>query len=862
LDGGLPEQMTSETTGVKLLARWANEQSHWIRGVVAEVLETRMALGEARVEAFYEMLLREKGLAKGDMVEVPSIEGADGGGESEEPLAITQLRDIENVNRLLEGQTIDFNPAMTVLYGENGVGKTGYVRVLKAVASVRTREDIHPDVGSAEQVGPPKAKILFRLGGDDADPQELDWIGDVGVPPLNRMDVFDSACVDLHVEGKLTYVYTPSDLAVFKHSHETIKAVQEKLAAKVKETKPKGNPYLAKFSANGTLRSKVETLGETTDVEELAQLVVDLPSKPDEERSELEDRVDALSAGRSDARLQVVRSEKALLGRLNAVLDTFTAFDAAGFCEQLESVREAHAALRTATEEGLASFPIPGFQSESWKAFVEAAEAYIAAELPNDYPAEGEPCTYCLQPLGAAAAELLRKYRKFLLGAHQAALTAATKSVNDSVRALEELDLKGISNELKAKVDNAEDAHKTVRDGLGLIPDLEEVLSAVKERREPSEIPTERMGELKAAVTARSGELESTEKDLGEAVTKRKELLAAAEKQLRELSDRMVLAELLTGMRDHVESAKWAARATAVGRTLSGTLKSLTVESKSASERLIYQNFEATFGDECKALKAPAVNLSFAGEGGAPARSKSLAPRVGLRAILSEGEQKVIALADFLAEATLRRSASPIVLDDPVTSLDYRRMKYVAERLVELSRQRQVIVFTHNVWFTMLLLEHFDKNKKGCSYFDITEAGEKRGKVELGRSPKLDTWDDRRKRVNRIIERAKEEKDSEMRTMFVEKGYEALRGACEIIVEQRVLNSVVQSYRPNVMVGNLRDINIDALAETRDGVCDIFDDCCRYLDSHKQPLETLNVRPTLADLESDWKKLQELRKKH
>lgn len=64
----------------------------------------------------------------------------------------------------------------------------------------------------------------------------------------------------------------------------------------------------------------------------------------------------------------------------------------------------------------------------------------------------------------------------------------------------------------------------------------------------------------------------------------------------------------------------------------------------------------------------------------------------------------MIALADFLAESTLRRSASPVVLDDPVTSLDSKRLGYVVGRIVELSDERQVIVFTHNIWFTMELL--------------------------------------------------------------------------------------------------------------------------------------------------------------
>ena len=39
----------------------------------------------------------------------------------------------------------------------------------------------------------------------------------------------------------------------------------------------------------------------------------------------------------------------------------------------------------------------------------------------------------------------------------------------------------------------------------------------------------------------------------------------------------------------------------------------------------------------------------------------------------------------------------------------------------------------------------------------------------------------------------------------------------------------------------------------------IYEDCCRYIGSHSQPLETLNVRPTLETLKADWNKVQDAR---
>jgi ABC-type cobalamin/Fe3+-siderophores transport system ATPase subunit len=78
-------------------------------------------------------------------------------------------------------------------------------------------------------------------------------------------------------------------------------------------------------------------------------------------------------------------------------------------------------------------------------------------------------------------------------------------------------------------------------------------------------------------------------------------------------------------------------------------------------------------------------------------------------AILSEGEQRAIAIASFLAETKLGGGRGGIVFDDPVSSLDHRRRWEVAERLVEESLRRQVIVFTHDIYFLCILEQKADE---------------------------------------------------------------------------------------------------------------------------------------------------------
>ena len=93
-----------------------------------------------------------------------------------------------------------------------------------------------------------------------------------------------------------------------------------------------------------------------------------------------------------------------------------------------------------------------------------------------------------------------------------------------------------------------------------------------------------------------------------------------------------------------------------------------------------------------------------------------------LESILSEGEQKVIALANFLSECTIEGGKNSIVFDDPVTSLDQDYRESIARKIVELAQDRQVIVMTHDLYFVRLLMDiHNAAVQKELALFGLTE---------------------------------------------------------------------------------------------------------------------------------------------
>jgi hypothetical protein len=58
----------------------------------------------------------------------------------------------------------------------------------------------------------------------------------------------------------------------------------------------------------------------------------------------------------------------------------------------------------------------------------------------------------------------------------------------------------------------------------------------------------------------------------------------------------------------------------------------------------------------------------------------------------------------------------------------------------------------------------------------------------------------------------------------------------------------------------LFNIKTDKLGEIIPKVTEVFEEACRYIDGHSQPLVTLAVSPTLTGLEQHWADLQELQK--
>lgn len=171
------------------------------------------------------------------------------------------------VNALAESQTLKFAPGLTVVYGDNAAGKTGYIRILKSACRARGQEKILGNVVSGAAPLAPVVAIKYKVG-TETEPRE--WAGQGEDDFISRVSVFDTQCAAVYLTEKTDVAFRPFGLDLFDKLVKACKAVRAKLEseqrslasnalATVQAQAPEGTAVL-KLLAGITSLTKPETV--------------------------------------------------------------------------------------------------------------------------------------------------------------------------------------------------------------------------------------------------------------------------------------------------------------------------------------------------------------------------------------------------------------------------------------------------------------------------------------------------------------------------------------------------------------------------------------------------------------------------
>ena len=548
-------------------------------------------------------------------------------------------------------------------------------------------------------------------------------------------------------------------------------------------------------------------LGPATDLDALGALAT-LPEDAREKRERLEREVAALRSDAASGLLAAHREAIRTLENLEVVAHGAEMFEVEQYNEGIVALGTLRESYRRVREETFEPGDLPGSADDGWQRFVTSAAEYLKHLGAPNYPQAGDKCIYCRQPLDPRAMSIVLRYATFLDDALGQQISDQQRVVALMAAKLTGLSVDGVDTGLRrrreenpasSELGDAEELARKLRASIGQIQDGERVTC--------SDLP-ELAGRVRQQIVPMLAAHKSKVATLTEQLADRETALQAAETALGALTAAIELDHRLPEIRVFVENSKKAAKLSQVLKRLPTLLRSLTEKSKLASEDLVNSDFQARFQEECKSLRTPTVRLEFIGREGKAQRRKSLTADHRLSQILSEGQQKMLALADFLAEARMGGSSAPIVFDDPVNSLDHRRLQEVSDRIATLVPTCQVVVFTHDIWLATELLARFDKKPDECAYYMVSDDQTTGaiGKVDRAAGPRWDSAKALKKRVHEHLQDAAAASGA-AQTALVEAAFGQMRSWCEVVVEEVIFGDVSRRYRANIMMGGFRNVH-------------------------------------------------------
>ena len=228
----------SEAEALKNILAWSNDCPAWQRDALRRLC-TKSELDDADLDDLTN-LCRSKGKGAVALVaeHIPDPDS------TATAVNLKAIHSVANVNALKEGERLTFNKkGLTVVYGDNGSGKSGYARILKKVCRARTppKDDRILANIYATKTGLQKAVIEFSANGHN---RTQNWIAEQACDPrLSSISVFDSRTANVHVDDVNDVAYTPFPMRVLEQLADICQKVKKRLNAEIREldrTSPQG----------------------------------------------------------------------------------------------------------------------------------------------------------------------------------------------------------------------------------------------------------------------------------------------------------------------------------------------------------------------------------------------------------------------------------------------------------------------------------------------------------------------------------------------------------------------------------------------------------------------------------------------
>jgi len=677
---------------------WAKSRPAWQRDVLVRLC-AQDDLDDASIGAIADDLLAgvEPKCLPLSTADIPGSQSAN------QCVKLGSLKDLVGVNALASGEELSFcEKGITVVYGDNASGKSGYARLLKSIVGARQCDEILTDVFASDPPPEQHAEVSYVVGTKG---ETASWPS-CADPCVQQVRFYDEGCGDAYLTQDSEVGYRPSALSLLDGLIDVCDRTRDVLDGRLRDL-DSTSLSLSSVPPKSSAANFLAGLSAKTTAEDVALHCTTPPNAESDLASAIQEegRLRESDPSKEKTRLSVAATDLESLAE--HCREVTAALDPSAVSKFEAAQRNAKGKRKAAKDISVLDFdkePVHGVGSETWRAMWAAAAAFSRTEayVDDEFPVtrDGAHCVLCQQELSKSTVERLLRFVSYMKATTQREAEEAECVLKEMVAELEELQVE--TPELVRKIAAID---KKDASSVALLKDWTKKASARQEAilewlKDASKKPAAEIGESPEvkllddarAVRARVLTIDSTQfADLLRETVQKKE----------ELQGRLALAKQHDDIEKEIARLKQR-ESVSLCRKMTDTSQ-ITNKCTTLMRTYVTEAVVTRFEDECRDLKLNRITLNDSGGSKGRLRHRpTLCGAVGsarVTEVLSEGEQTALGLAGYFTEAAFDETGSALVLDDPVSSLDHIRRARVAKRLAEFAEKRQVVVFTHDVAF-------------------------------------------------------------------------------------------------------------------------------------------------------------------
>jgi energy-coupling factor transporter ATP-binding protein EcfA2 len=860
---------------------------------IIDWVETKPVFWQVAIER----LIRNNQLSDSDILEIKEICKADFGlsdiqfeevdfedlrefvesAINSEDIILSKISDIKNINALSRTSELEFAPSgLTLVYGDNGAGKSSYVSILKHTCNTRGQKPtINGNLYDPTSFGnDKKAEVEYTVDSVNFNSVSL-LNGEIDDSTLQSVDVFDTYSANHYIEGEDEIAFIPKGLSIVEKFAVYLKRIESEINAEL------SNPALASFDysllevAEGTTaQSFLENLNQDTSLDELRAQSIWGSSKASKVE-ELIKEIDRLKATDPKKNLkdngEKIKRYDILKNKFQALENALTGETLVELKTVLNSYVATSEALKKSSEEAFSDLPINGVGNSSWKFLWESARKFFNESVGKEsFPDTNDDsnCPLCLQDLGEEAKQRFTVFEEFIKNDIQKTHDVALEKYSLTIDNLNRLDFSFVEQEPTTSELNelTGDFTQRLKDYIALLKSQRDYLIGLFNSKNHVEtIDTIAIENTpKTVIIAIVADLVEVNKKLE--TQSIEEDLKPLISELNQLNGEKRMFDFKPKLGREIFRQK---KIRLLNQCMSKcNTRSVTKLSNDLTAKYITQSLKENFKNELSKLgfKNIKIETETKGERGKQYHFLKLdeenATNIALKDVLSEGEHRCISLATFLSELSISEHKSAVIFDDPVSSLDHKWRYKISKRIVEESKSRQVIVFTHDITFLLLIQEHSAELDSDLEITSLT-----RKKKETGIIAKNPPWDALSvgKRIGILksahqqlekIERTETEEAYKERAKTL---YGKLRETWERFIEEVFLNGAIQRFGRAIQTKKLSKV-IDLTAADYSLVDSNMSKCSTYFTGHDTAGTLIEEMPDSAEFLSDVKTLENFAK--